>query len=59
MALVDMHSSWLVVNSIVGCTNACKYCLLQDSNNNLCSPKILGTPEQAIDELLNLIFYNT
>ena len=58
MALVDMHSSWLVVNSIVGCTNACKYCLLQDSNNNLCSPKILGTPEQAIDELLNFKYYN-
>jgi len=31
MQLVEMHSSWLVLNSIVGCTNACKYCLLQDN----------------------------
>lgn len=48
MALVEMHSSWLVLNSIVGCTNACKYCFLQDKSNNLCSPKILGTPEETI-----------
>lgn len=58
MALVDMHSSWLVINSIVGCTNGCKYCLLQDNKNNLCSPKILGTPEQAIKELLDYKFYD-
>ena len=58
MALVDMHSSWLVINSIVGCTNACKYCLLQDSGNNLCSPKVLGTPQQAISELLSFKYYD-
>jgi len=40
MPLVDMHSSWLVINSIVGCTNACKYCFLQDKNNHLHQPKI-------------------
>lgn len=58
MALVDMHSSWLVINSIVGCTNACKYCLLQDRGNNLCSPKILGTPQETIDELLKFPYYD-
>ncbi len=58
MTLVDMHSSWLVVNSIVGCTNACKYCLLQDKDNNLCSPNILGTPEEAVNELLNFKYYD-
>lgn len=58
MALVDMHSSWLVINSIVGCTNACKYCLLQDNGKNLCAPKILGTPEEAVKELLNFKYYD-
>jgi len=53
MQLIEMHSSWLVLNSIVGCTNACKYCLLQDKDNNICKPKILGTPEETIKELLN------
>lgn len=58
MALVDMHSSWLVINSIVGCTNACKYCLLQDKENNLRNPKILGTPKETIKELLQFKFYD-
>lgn len=54
-----MHSSWLVINSIVGCTNACKYCLLQDNSKNLCSPKILGTPAEAVKELLNFKYYDS
>lgn len=58
MALVDMHSSWLVINSIAGCTNACKYCLLQDNGNNLCAPKILGTPQEAVQELKNFKYYD-
>ncbi len=58
MDLVDMHSSWLVINSIVGCTNACKYCLLQDKGNNLCAPKVLGTPEDAVKELLEYKYYD-
>lgn len=58
MALVDMHSSWLVINSIVGCTNACKYCFLQDKNNHLHQPKILGTPKESIEALLNYKFYD-
>lgn len=58
MALVDMHSSWLVINSIVGCTNGCKYCLLQDNGKNLCKPKILGTPKQAIQELVDFKYYD-
>jgi len=58
MQLVEMHSSWLVLNSIVGCTNACKYCLLQDKDNNICKPTILGTPEETIKELLNFKYYD-
>lgn len=53
-----MHSSWLVINSIVGCTNACKYCFLQDNGKNLCSPQILGTPQEAISELLDFKYYD-
>ena len=53
-----MHSSWLVINSIVGCTNACKYCLLQDKGNNLCFPKVLGTPQEAVNELISFKYYN-
>lgn len=58
MALVDMHSSWLVINSIVGCTNACKYCFLQDKKNHTNEPKILGTPQEAIEELLKYKLYD-
>lgn len=58
MGLVDMHSSWLVINSILGCTNACKYCLLQDKGKNLCAPKILGTPKEAVEELKTFKFYD-
>lgn len=58
MTLVDMHSSWLVINSIVGCTNACKYCLLQDKGKNLCSPKVLGTPQEAVRDLINFKYYD-
>ncbi len=29
MLVIEMHSSWLAINSVVGCPNGCKYCLLQ------------------------------
>lgn len=58
MGLVDMHSSWLVINSIVGCTNSCKYCILQDKGRNLCTPRVLGTPEETIRELLDFKYYD-
>ena len=53
-----MHASWLVINSIGGCPNAGKYCLLQDNGHNLCSPKILGTPKEAVDELKSFKYYD-
>ncbi len=57
MSVVEMHSSWLAINSIVGCPNGCKYCLLQATEDNKCKPKILSTPKQSIDELLNYKYY--
>ena len=26
--VVQMHATWLAVNSVIGCTNGCKYCFL-------------------------------
>lgn len=58
MAVIEMHSSWLAVNSILGCPNGCKYCLLQATGDNQSCPKELATPKEAIDELLNYKYYD-
>jgi len=58
MQLVAMHSSWLAVNSVVGCTNGCKYCLFQANGTNNVEPKILGTPKEAIEQLLDYKYYD-
>lgn len=56
--MIEMHSSWLAINSIVGCTNGCKYCFLQDKNGNTCEPKIIATPKEVIGKLLEFKFYD-
>ena len=58
MSVIEMHSSWLAINSIVGCPNGCKYCLLQATNDNNCFPKELATPEEAVKQLLNYKYYD-
>lgn len=58
MAVIEMHSSWLAINSIIGCTNNCKYCLLQATNDNRNIPKALVTPKTAVKELLNYKYYD-
>ena len=45
-----MHFSWLAVNSILGCPNGCKYCLLQATGDNNCFPKQLIIPREAVAE---------
>jgi hypothetical protein len=45
-----MHSSWLAINSIVGCPNGWKYCLLQAANDNNCLPKELATLEESVKQ---------
>lgn len=30
--IVDMHSTWLVLNPIQGCPKKCKYCFLAEKN---------------------------
>lgn len=58
MQVIEMHSSWLAINSIVGCTNNCKYCLLQATNDNCHVPKIMVTPQEAVEQLLNYKYYD-
>ncbi len=58
MSVIEMHSSWLAINSIVGCPNGCKYCLLQATGDNSCMPKILATSEESVSELLNYKYYD-
>lgn len=58
MQVIEMHSSWLAINSIIGCTNNCKYCLLQATNDNCHVPKILATPKEAVEQLLNYKYYD-
>lgn len=58
MAIVEMHSSWLAINSILGCPNGCKYCLLQATGDNNCFPKQLATPREAVETLLKYRYYD-
>ena len=58
MAVVEMHSSWLAINSILGCPNGCKYCLLQATGDNNCFPKQLATPKEAVETLLDYKYYD-
>lgn len=57
--IIEMHDTWLAVNSIVGCTNGCKYCFLQATGDNLNKPKVLVTPEEAITKLFKSKYYNS
>ena len=56
--IIEMHDSWLAVNSIVGCTNGCKYCFLQATNDNLARPRVKATAKDAIKCLFMSKFYD-
>lgn len=58
MAVIEMHSSWLAINSVVGCPNGCKYCLLQATGDNLVKPKEIVSPEEAVEQLLHYKYYH-
>ena len=58
MAAIEMHSSWLAINSILGCPNGCKYCLLQATGDNNCFPKQLIIPREAVEKLLKYKYYD-
>lgn len=54
---VDLHSSWLVVNSVRGCTNGCKYCFLEDKLN-VSKSRVSCTAKEVVQELLVYPFYD-
>ena len=58
-SIIEMHDTWLVVNSIVGCTNGCKYCFLQATKDNLARPRILADAAKAISCLFSSKYYTT
>lgn len=58
MSVIEMHSSWLAINSIVGCPNGCKYCLLQATNDSNCFPRQLVSPKEAVNQLLEYKYYD-
>ena len=56
--VIEMHSTWLAVNSIIGCTNGCKYCFLQATGDNTRKPKIIVPAKEAINQLMESKYYN-
>lgn len=54
---IEMHATWLAINSVVGCTNGCKYCFLQSTNKNRSKPLYLKSGKKAIDDLINSKYY--
>lgn len=57
--IIDMHDTWLAINSIQGCTNGCKYCFLQGINNHIEKPNIIATAAEAIDALFSSKYYDS
>lgn len=57
--IIQMHDSWLVVNSIIGCTNGCKYCFLQATSDNIARPKIKVDASKAIEMLYSSKYYDS
>lgn len=55
--VVQMHATWLAVNSVIGCTNGCKYCFLQSTNKNISKPLYLKSSKIAIYDLISSKYY--
>lgn len=56
--IIEMHDTWLTIDSIKGCPNACRYCLLQGDESNCKKPVILATPEEAVATLYASPYYD-
>lgn len=55
--VIEMHATWLTINSVIGCTNNCKYCFLQSNNKHVSEPIELTTPKESIQMLLQSKYY--
>lgn len=56
--VIEMHDTWLAVNSIIGCTNNCKYCFLKSTSSNHTKPIVKLSAEEAIACLFSSKYYN-
>lgn len=54
---IEMHASWLAVNSLQGCPKGCRYCFLRPWGQTQVKSKALLSPKKAVDELLNSDLY--
>lgn len=57
--IIDMHDTWLSIDSIQGCTNGCKYCFLQGKGDNLSEPKIIASASETISYLFSSKYYDS
>lgn len=55
---IEMHASWLAVNSLQGCPKGCRYCFLRPWGQTQVTSKALLSPKAAVDELLNSDLYS-
>ncbi len=55
MSVIDLHYTWLVINSIVGCSNGCKYCFLFNQYPEI---TVYASPEESITQLLQYPYYD-
>ncbi len=55
--IIDHHATWISVNPIQGCSNNCAYCFLQEKNGTGIRPICYCSPAQAVDKLINSVFY--
>ena len=49
--IIDIHASWLVINSVQGCVKGCRYCFLERNNLNKTNFIKLKEAEDAVEEL--------
>ena len=54
---VEQHASWIASNPVVGCPLACAYCFLKPEGLTGVKPRVLFTPEEALDELVTSQYY--
>lgn len=56
--IIEVHSSWIVINSIQGCPKSCRYCFLNAQNQTGVKPTQLLSHEETIDALLKHKYYH-
>lgn len=55
--IINRHASWIVVNPVQGCPNACQYCFMEEYNATRIKPKELVSPDEVLDMLMTYEYY--